>query len=1586
MEWYFISDQFGNYIFNIIVQTFPSLNSAEQHILHNYLLQIVDIIAIKFNFDINNKSIYEAQLKYNNGRDLVGLLLLLLPHIDDETGKNKKELKSFDSLYIKKRDNVNYNINMEEPKYEYTNLQYGRCIRNNNTATEIKFSLQHLEHNFILLIETIKHCTNKLYVNWIHIRPITMEKYQDTKVYKETHSAIKHWLADWDYFNEDKTHKFYSGLDMNTIYDCIANSLFHNIKNIKWLIYDIPITGMSGATTVFISMLFEITKIDDLLNGVSWDNLSNESKDKFTSFWNGIVQSYNSGSGYDKLDNIMLKNTVNILICFFDKYSKNKNQAIKKDGYISFKEQFDEDELEFGSELTSSKVFMSANSLKSEYMYDFIMNSIEQFKNTWYSTLFMKVDNVTNKYRMITESEHQPISQYYSKIKITGKNIYNFAKSLTHFVDNKKYLEYPKYWRSLTTKDKNTIITRLNKDIDKSLLEWFNISRYFKKTASGILSEQEIIEKHISLYKAIKMGLADIIFKVLIFSGTLSEFVPDSDFHTSDINKIKEKLEPKLKEYGGSNYFLTNKPYNNLELVLSDKSGQELKIKYLDSLVSNKLKSPPRWFTFYALDWVSQISFFHKYLNNRIIYVTGSTGVGKSTQIPKLFLYALKSIDYNLTGKIACTQPRIPPVRLNAERISGEMGVPIVNYNGITKKNVRTDNYYIQYKYKGNDHSKYTNKLSLTLITDGMLDVQIDNPILKNTYYDNELNTYVYQNNNIFDIIMIDEAHEHNKNMDIILTKMKYACYYNNQIKLVIMSATMDEDEPTYRRYYREINDNKMYPFNYFLVLQKLDRINVDRRIHISPPGETTQFKITEIEEPNKDPNQIVLDIIKKSIDGDILLFQPGRAQIMKSVEFINDNTPSNIIALPYYKDLPEIKKTIIDNISERKSSLTIPKNIPFDEDVDERTIKKVPAGTYTRVVIVATTIAEASITIDSLRYVVDTGIYTAPVYNWEIRSSTTEKVIISNSSRLQRKGRVGRVAAGTVYYNYNIKETKDKKKQFDIATADLNETIYDLLQENSFEHKLFDKSSDPNITDVMTQYNVNMLKVIIDQYFINGKYISYIGNPNHYDYQNNIGPYYYWDTGYNKDTLIDSTGTFYIVHPDELDLDRNILGNIINKDKNWESQKLLTFWNINTERFFIGQDKINYWKTIYGKNIYEIKKMLELLDVDKINYVISYAYSRKYECNNEFIKVISMLDTINGSPYNLAASYLVDGKFRRYLNKLVNIYGDQFGDINSLLKIANKILSFVQINTNVINNKIKDWITIFKSGNNLNTIDESYLDKFLKLKYSGKFNFNDDKSVQKFIKDESKINIELNDNLIQFCEDNYLESKMVKNFLNRYKFYVNKIRDYEAKEIELDYDKKENYIDLKWFDENLKIPEIPNNISNKLSKSFLHGYYYNIAVRVIDDNYLLLLNPDIKYIYKIKTINPNTNIKDTLLPTKNIYIGSTLLYLTKDADGQISVISNIFLKDVQSILSYIYNDEFIKRFKPSTSTNKDITDLSVYSKYNSTIENIKNELQKYYNNNWKEYYRDIIFKPTGNILKGGNINNKYKRYRLTNK
>jgi HrpA-like RNA helicase len=124
-------------------------------------------------------------------------------------------------------------------------------------------------------------------------------------------------------------------------------------------------------------------------------------------------------------------------------------------------------------------------------------------------------------------------------------------------------------------------------------------------------------------------------------------------------------------------------------------------------------------------------------------------------------------------------------------------------------------NYYIQYSYQGSKHVRDDKHMTLKVMTDGSLWNTISTNVLmkaKRKALDNKNNTVdVFTKYNIYDIIMVDEAHEHNKNMDLILTITKYSAYYNNSIKIVIISATMDDDEPTYRRFYRAINDNLKY-------------------------------------------------------------------------------------------------------------------------------------------------------------------------------------------------------------------------------------------------------------------------------------------------------------------------------------------------------------------------------------------------------------------------------------------------------------------------------------------------------------------------------------------------------------------------------------------------------------------------------------------------------------------------------------------------------------------------------------------------------------------------------------------------------
>ena len=163
-------------------------------------------------------------------------------------------------------------------------------------------------------------------------------------------------------------------------------------------------------------------------------------------------------------------------------------------------------------------------------------------------------------------------------------------------------------------------------------------------------------------------------------------------------------------------YFLTDQPYSDLNQI--HRNGKK---SYFELLTSEY-----RWYSFYSMDWVAQISFYHRYINNRVIYVTGATGQGKSTQVPKLFLYALKMIDRKSNGKVICSQPRVAPTRDNSEQISFELGVPITEISLNYKQKIKTFNPYIQYKTQDEYHLvENHNGLMLKLVTDRLLYMEL---------------------------------------------------------------------------------------------------------------------------------------------------------------------------------------------------------------------------------------------------------------------------------------------------------------------------------------------------------------------------------------------------------------------------------------------------------------------------------------------------------------------------------------------------------------------------------------------------------------------------------------------------------------------------------------------------------------------------------------------------------------------------------------------------------------------------------------------------------------------------------------------
>ncbi|OAG28826.1 pre-mRNA-splicing factor ATP-dependent RNA helicase DHX15/PRP43 [Nematocida displodere] len=217
--------------------------------------------------------------------------------------------------------------------------------------------------------------------------------------------------------------------------------------------------------------------------------------------------------------------------------------------------------------------------------------------------------------------------------------------------------------------------------------------------------------------------------------------------------------------------------------------------------------------------------------------------------------------------------------------------------------------------------------------------------------------------------VVIDEVHERTINIDLLLGLVKDAISARSDLKVIIMSATLATDK-------------------------FLDYLPGSATLHIK----SRTYPIDLIYKPAKDGKYVeaaidtVLNIHKNEPEGDILVFLTGEDEIEKCCKEIDSRRRSlekKLIPLPLYSSLPMYAQNAI---FEKKEG---------------------------RKVIFATNIAETSITIESVVYVVDSGFSKQKVYDSAMKSEMLLRLPISQSSADQRKGRAGRVRAGICYRLY---------------------------------------------------------------------------------------------------------------------------------------------------------------------------------------------------------------------------------------------------------------------------------------------------------------------------------------------------------------------------------------------------------------------------------------------------------------------------------------------------------------------------------------------------------------------------------------
>ena len=361
-----IKDKFAGIIRDKIL---TSLNNQQFRQLIIWLCDILDNIFVLF--AVENSTSFMNQLIANNAQDLVGIFLLLLPYIDNLP--ELKTVKSLEEIYMRKKEKCD--ISKETPKYVFSNIQYNRCKR--NPLQEIQFDMEHLRQNYVLLKMTLQTISNRLYINWTNVVPITFETCETKKIFLDTKTAmINKTLREWNIGNMNKelppTHLY-----IGTIYETIRHYMYEQIKNIKWLLFDYDINkniiydiendpqNENIKILPFIKILCPDNPLDIKINltkcfdGMLWDDLDNSDVDIFKDEW----RKFRTNDNYFDM--------VKAIAMYFSADQTNAKD-IKEFYRLTIKKDAENDEI---CEETRENIMKSVNSIPIELLYEFLRDS-----------------------------------------------------------------------------------------------------------------------------------------------------------------------------------------------------------------------------------------------------------------------------------------------------------------------------------------------------------------------------------------------------------------------------------------------------------------------------------------------------------------------------------------------------------------------------------------------------------------------------------------------------------------------------------------------------------------------------------------------------------------------------------------------------------------------------------------------------------------------------------------------------------------------------------------------------------------------------------------------------------------------------------------------------------------------------------------------------------------------------------------------------------------------------------------------------------------------------------------------------------
>ncbi len=353
---------------------------------------------------------------------------------------------------------------------------------------------------------------------------------------------------------------------------------------------------------------------------------------------------------------------------------------------------------------------------------------------------------------------------------------------------------------------------------------------------------------------------------------------------------------------------------------------------------------------------------------HQVVIVAGETGSGKTTQLPKIALSLGRE-------RIAHTQPRRIAARTIAERIAEELGSELGGLVG----------YQVRFTDRVSEATK------IRLMTDGIL--------LNAIHRDRDLTAY--------DTIIIDEAHERSLNIDFLLGYLKTLLPRRPDLKVIITSATIDPE--SFAAHFADPQTDEPAPIievsgrTYPVELRY--RPLVERTEVADPKGGAP--KVRTVERDLFDAIGDGVQELMREAPGDILVFLSGEAEIRDAADalggrFARDRAGAArpLEILPLYGRLSAAEQ---HRVFERRS------------------------GSSTRRIVLATNVAETSLTVPGIRYVIDAG--TARISRYSARSKVQRLPIepVSQASANQRSGRSGRTSPGIAIRLYSEEDFESR-------------------------------------------------------------------------------------------------------------------------------------------------------------------------------------------------------------------------------------------------------------------------------------------------------------------------------------------------------------------------------------------------------------------------------------------------------------------------------------------------------------------------------------------------------------------------------